>query len=54
MVKKKCVKVDCVIVAVAHYEFGMMKPEDVKKFTNDKAAIKKAGLMEEEFLRLLK
>ena len=29
------VKVDCVIVAVAHDEFKKMKLEDAKKFMND-------------------
>ena len=29
------VKVDCVVVAVAHDEFKRMKLEDVKKFMND-------------------
>ena len=29
------VKMDCVIVAVAHNAFKEMKLEDVKKFTND-------------------
>lgn len=33
------VKVDCVIVAVAHDEFRKMKLEDVKKFMNDKPVI---------------
>jgi len=48
-------KVDCVIVAVAHYESVMMKPEDLKKFTNDKPVIVDVrGMSEEEFSRLLK
>ncbi len=55
MVKKKCVKVDCVIVAVVHYESGMMTPADVKKFTNDNLVIVDLRrIAEEEFLRLLK
>jgi UDPglucose 6-dehydrogenase/UDP-N-acetyl-D-galactosamine dehydrogenase len=33
------IKMDGVIVAVAHDEFKMMKLENVKKFTNDKPVI---------------
>jgi UDPglucose 6-dehydrogenase/UDP-N-acetyl-D-galactosamine dehydrogenase len=33
------VKMDCVIVAVAHNEFKKMKLEDVKKFMNDKPVL---------------
>jgi UDP-N-acetyl-D-mannosaminuronate dehydrogenase len=33
------VKVDCIIVAVAHDEFRKMKLEDVKKFMNDKPVL---------------
>ena len=37
--KKKCVKVDCVVVAVAHDEFKKMKLEDIKKFMNAKPVL---------------
>ena len=37
--KKKCVKADCVIVAVAHEEFKKIKLEDVSKFMNNKPII---------------
>ena len=33
------VKMDCVIVAVAHDEFKKMKLDDVKKFMNDKPVL---------------
>jgi UDP-N-acetyl-D-galactosamine dehydrogenase len=43
------VKVDCVIVAVAHDEFRKMKLEDVKKFMNDKPVIIDVrGMFDEE------
>ena len=46
------IKRDCVIVAVAHDEFGMMKLEDVKKFTNDKPVIVDVrGMFKEEDAR---
>ena len=37
--KKKCVKVDCVVVAVAHDEFKKMDLEDIKKFMNAKPVL---------------
>jgi len=33
------VKVDCVIVAVAHEEFKKMKLDDIRKFMNDKPVL---------------
>ena len=33
------VKVDCVIVAVAHDEFKKMKLDDIRKFMNDKPVL---------------
>jgi UDPglucose 6-dehydrogenase/UDP-N-acetyl-D-galactosamine dehydrogenase len=46
------VKVDCVIVAVAHDEFKRMKLEDVSKFMNDKPVlIDVRGMLEEEAKR---
>ena len=33
------IKMDCVIVAVAHDEFKMMKLENVKKFMNEKPVL---------------
>ncbi len=50
--KKKCVKVDCVIVAVAHEEFKKMELEDVKKFMNDKPVLVDVrGMFDEEEAR---
>jgi UDPglucose 6-dehydrogenase/UDP-N-acetyl-D-galactosamine dehydrogenase len=37
--KKKCVKVDCVIVAVAHNEFKKMELEDLMRMMNDKPVL---------------
>ena len=37
--KKKCVKVDCVVVAVVHDEFKGIGLEDVSKFMNNKPII---------------
>jgi UDPglucose 6-dehydrogenase/UDP-N-acetyl-D-galactosamine dehydrogenase len=45
-------KMDGVIVAVAHDEFKMMKLENVKKFTNDKPVIVDVrGMFKEEDAR---
>jgi len=33
------VKMDCVIVAVAHDEFKKMKLDEIKKFMNDKPVL---------------
>ena len=47
--KKKCVKVDGVIVAVAHDEFKKMKLDEIKKFMNDKPVlIDVRGMFSEE------
>ena len=44
-----CVKVDCVIVAVAHDEFKKMKLDDIRKFMNNKPIIVDArGMFDEE------
>ena len=44
-----CVKVDCVIVAVAHDEFKKMKLDDIRKFMNDKPIIVDVcGMFDEE------
>jgi len=46
------IKMDGVIVAVAHDEFKMMKLENVKKFTNDKPVIVDVrGMFKEEDAR---
>jgi len=43
------VKVDCVIVAVAHDEFKKMKLDDIRKFMNDKPIIVDVrGMFDEE------
>ena len=43
------VKVDCVIVAVAHDEFKKMKLDDIRKFMNNKPIIVDArGMFDEE------
>ena len=43
------VKVDCVIVAVAHDEFKRMKLDDIRKFMNDKPIIVDVrGMFDEE------
>jgi len=43
------VKMDCVIVAVAHDEFKKMKLEDIKKFMNNKPIIVDVrGIFDEE------
>lgn len=43
------VKVDCVVLAVAHDEFKRMKLEDVKRFMNDKPVlIDVRGMFNEE------
>ena len=47
--KKKCVKVDCVIVAVAHDEFKQMKLEDLTRMMNDiPVLIDVRGMFDEE------
>ncbi len=47
------IKMDGVIVAVAHDEFKMMKLENVKKFMNDKPIIVDVrGMFKEEDARL--
>ena len=44
-----CVKVDCVIVAVAHDEFKKMKLDDIRKFMNNKPIIVDVrGMFDEE------
>ena len=43
------VKVDCVIVAVAHEEFKKIKLDEIKKFMNDKPVIVDVrGMFDEE------
>ena len=43
------VKVDCVIIAVAHGEFKKMKLDDIRKFMNDKPVIVDVrGMFDEE------
>jgi len=42
------IKMDCVIVAVAHDEFKMMKLEDVKKFMNAKPVMIDVRVMFDE------
>ena len=46
------VKVDCVIVAVAHDEFKMMELDEIKKFMNDTPIIVDVrGMLNEEEAR---
>ena len=46
------VRVDCVIVAVAHDEFKKMKLDDIRKFMNDKPIIVDVrGMFDEEAKR---
>jgi len=47
------VKVDCVIVAVAHDEFKKMKLDDIRKFMNDKPIIVDVRRMFDEEERFL-
>jgi len=45
-------KVDCIIIAVAHEEFKRMKLDDVKKFMNSKPVlIDVRGMFKEEDAR---